>query len=623
MPGPPGTSEPEDRASKLRRVVDDYIRRRVAGDSVAPEQVVAQHPDLMPELEHELRNLKSIEDAHERALGKLRTDTAPAADLTAPSESESGAPTQYQDTEEFGTATMTLLLASQFGDPPKLPDYELLRRIGTGAFGQVWLAQNRHDQQYYAIKFVQGIARTELASIQHYKARVKEHPHLVPITYVGESGEFLYYVMPLADDVNGPAPLRSPHQYEPMTLRKYLVHQRYLPVDESLSIARELLVALEHVHRTGLIHCDVKPENILSIQGRWSLGDPGLVARNEDTLGRRGTEPFLPREGVQDSRADLYALGRTLFLLLTGEELEHFEEFTSGSLSLPEEDLRAEPVRRIIATATHEDPAQRFPSAGKMRREIEQLLRPVPRHARSHVLWPAAVVAVAVGVGVAIYNINAPPSAPSTPSVPPAKPLPQPLRIKAMSISHYRGPESQYLGDIGIGSVAACVDDDIRLHADLTRPAYCYLVALNPDGSEQLCYPEDRAAVPALIEKIDYPRGPRAYFGLTDGVGFQAFVLVASQKPLPPYAQWRSQAGTLPWGRTNPEDGTWCFDGARFDRLGETRGQVRERGGPPKAFAEVCQVLKTAPAIEQIRAVAFPILPRGVAASAPASAATQ
>ena len=67
------------------------------------------------------------------------------------------------------------------------------------------------------------------------------------------------------------------------------------------------------------------------------------------------------------------------------------------------------------------------------------------------------------------------------------------------------------------------------LEARLTAPGYCYLIALNPDGREQLCWPEDPAAPPPPTQVIDYPQDPTMGFGLTDGVGLQAFVLVVSR----------------------------------------------------------------------------------------------
>src|SRR5262249_29205955 len=120
----------------------------------------------------------------------------------------------------------------------------------------------------------------------------------------------------------------------------------------------------------------------------------------------------------------------------------------------------------------------------------------------------------------------------STPASAASRP---PLRVEVFDVEVHPQipPGSRPLGPIG-GNVfpGRYQADDVRVKARLSAAAYCYLIALNPDGNLQLCSPEDPAAAPALTAEIDYPADPRVGFSLTDGVGLQAFVLVASREPL-------------------------------------------------------------------------------------------
>src|SRR5262249_22766410 len=116
------------------------------------------------------------------------------------------------------------------------------------------------------------------------------------------------------------------------------------------------------------------------------------------------------------------------------------------------------------------------------------------------------------------------------PTVPPAVAP----RIVSVEVKHFRRNPPQKLGKIGVTSEPILFDDDVRVHAQLSVPAYCYLIALNPDGKVQLCEPSTPTEAPAQTDRLDYPQGT-VYFPLTDGVGLQAFVLLVSRQPLPPF----------------------------------------------------------------------------------------
>jgi serine/threonine protein kinase len=286
-----------DRTAQIKQVVGYCLGRWVPGQQVGEEdirQLISSHPDLMPELAEELHKVRRIAQA--------------AVDAFAPS----GARGAAGPPADPGAATTLRPVP-----PVVLPDYDLLHPIGCGGFGAVWLGCNRHNGQFYAVKLLSAPGAVELDGIRAYKQRVHSHPHLVPIEHVGVVGSWLYYTMPLADDAKGAAVVRMPADYEALTLQGYLQRHAPLPLDEVLAVADQLLAALEHLHAADLLHRDVKPGNVLRMQGVWRLGDMGLLTPGDRSEPDRGTRAFWPPERPRDRTADLYALGKTLYLALT------------------------------------------------------------------------------------------------------------------------------------------------------------------------------------------------------------------------------------------------------------------------------------------------------------------
>jgi hypothetical protein len=106
-----------------------------------------------------------------------------------------------------------------------------------------------------------------------------------------------------------------------------------------------------------------------------------------------------------------------------------------------------------------------------------------------------------------------------------------------------------------------------------------------------------------------YPPGYQQYFRFTDGKGLQAFVLVASHGPLPPFAEW-APGRSLGWSSL-PPSAAWSFDGLRWEQCSNpgdrTRGQVVQIAGEPAALTEACRRLAEASGVDAVRAVAFPL----------------
>ena len=266
--------------------------------------------------------------------------------------------------------------------PPRIPDLELLRCVGEGSYGQVWLAWSRILDQWRAVKVVfkskfagdEREFKRELNGIRKYEPISRKHESLVQILHVGEdeaAGNF-YYVMELADSVQGDA-VPDPDSYEPRTLRSELKRRKRLPPAECINIGIALATGLEQLHKNELVHRDIKPANIIFVQGRPKLADIGLVTNLDGTFSFVGTEGYIAQEGPGKPPADIYALGMVLYEIATGESRLNYPNLPSlGGMEETEKTALLE-LNAIFLKACHKDSAQRHRNAGALRDELARL----------------------------------------------------------------------------------------------------------------------------------------------------------------------------------------------------------------------------------------------------------
>lgn len=249
---------------------------------------------------------------------------------------------------------------------PAIPDHEMLRQVGRGAYGDVWLARDALEN-FHAVKIVRRVAfdhaapfDREFRGLQRFTPISRDHPGLVHILHVGRDplAEFFYYIMEAGDDEKTGSNI-DPANYTPRNLGREIQRRAPLPPDECCEIVAALCAALDFLHTQGLIHRDIKPANIIFVNGRPKLADIGLVteiSESRATVSSVGTEGYLPPEGPGTAAGDIFALGKVL------AEMSR----PTAATNLPP-DAAQKKIHSVITRACAEIPADRFANAREMR----------------------------------------------------------------------------------------------------------------------------------------------------------------------------------------------------------------------------------------------------------------
>jgi eukaryotic-like serine/threonine-protein kinase len=288
---------------------------------------------------------------------------------------------------------------------PVIRDHETIRQIGRGAFGEVWLAKSATG----ALRAVKVVWREdydheesferEFEALKRYEPISRKHPGLLPILQVGRNQEagFYYYVMELADDLERGREI-DPATYKPHTLGLQMRRDKRLRVTECLALGTNVAEALGYLHKKKLIHRDVKPSNLIYLDGQWRLADIGLVA----LLGQRsyvGTEGFVAPEGPGTAASDMFSLGMVLYEAATGKDRLDFPDLPSASGSGERLELWQR-LNQVICKACATKAKARYESAEEMALALRGEMLP---SAKRSLYWTAGIGALVVAVGFGMW----------------------------------------------------------------------------------------------------------------------------------------------------------------------------------------------------------------------------
>ncbi len=324
----------------------------------------------------------------------------------------------------------------------KLGAYEVTARIGVGGMGEVYQAHDTKLGRDVAIKVLPEAFAHDADRLSRFQREAKmlaalNHPNIATIYGLEQSGGTSYLVMELVPGA---------------TLAERIKREGPVPVEEALTIAKQIAEALEAAHEKSIIHRDLKPANVkVTPEGKVKVLDFGLAKAfegdasnvdmsNSPTLSMAatmqgvilGTAAYMSPEQARgksvDKSTDIWAFGCVLYELLTAKQAFHGEDVTDILAAV----VRAEPewealpaatplkIRDLLRRCLQKDKAQRMQSAGDARIEIhESLVAPatemgsIPAAAargwRGHLAWAAAAVCALIAIAFAIgFALSAP-----------------------------------------------------------------------------------------------------------------------------------------------------------------------------------------------------------------------
>lgn len=271
---------------------------------------------------------------------------------------------------------MSSYSATQLHPGQVLDGYVLLRAIGEGGFGQVWLCRNESTNEHLALKWISrtksGHLEQEMEALVLYREGLRKIPcpNLLSIEHVRLVEGGLFYVMPLADGSEGAHP-EAPEWY-PYTLaafiEEYRAHGSWFSSEQIRFMVSRIVEAARCLGTVGLVHRDIKPENVIYFRGEPCLSDCGLTTVDATQVSRKGTPVYLaPSWYVENSgNPDMWGCACLLYVLLTGNPPDKMGKAgyiwpPSGEASLPEDEkMEWRRLHQVVYRATAEHPEERY-----------------------------------------------------------------------------------------------------------------------------------------------------------------------------------------------------------------------------------------------------------------------
>lgn len=260
--------------------------------------------------------------------------------------------------------------------------YEILEIIGEGGMAVVYRALDRRLNRYVAVK----IMRDDMASDEEFRRRfcteshavaMLSHPNIVAVYDVSHNDNVEYIVMELVDGI---------------TLKQYMERKGVVAWKEVVHFTKQISKALAHAHERGIIHRDIKPQNIMLLRdGTIKVGDFGIAALENEVYENNGEAigsihyiaPEQARGECPDARSDIYSLGVVMYEMLTGEL--PFNGNTLGEIAVQHMNAKPVPPRdknpsvpteleRITLKAMNADLNARYQSANALLGDLEAFI---------------------------------------------------------------------------------------------------------------------------------------------------------------------------------------------------------------------------------------------------------
>lgn len=259
--------------------------------------------------------------------------------------------------------------------------YEILELIGSGGMADVYKAKCHKLNRFVAIKVLKPEFSSDSGFVSKFKAEAQAaaglmHPNIVNVYDVGEERRMYYFVMELVEGI---------------TLKHYIEKKIRLTAKEAVSIAIQVSMGIEAAHNNGIIHRDIKPQNIIiSKEGKVKVADFGIAkAATSNTVTSHAmgsvhyTSPEQARGGYSDAKSDIYSIGITLFEMVTGHvpfdgettvavAIKHIqEEMPSPRIYVPDVPIS---VEQIISKCCQKNPDRRYANVGQLIRDLKHSL---------------------------------------------------------------------------------------------------------------------------------------------------------------------------------------------------------------------------------------------------------
>ena len=475
-------------------------------------------------------------------------------------------------------------VSSQLGRMPIEHDgYLIESEIARGGSGVVYLARQLSVDRKVAIK-VRLFPSANIESEARVLSRI-DHPNVLKVYDQGEIGNLSYIVTQLVQGTSLKSYCRNPPTLSPFLAAKLVL---------------KILDAVSECHCRGIIHWDLKPSNILVLDGEPVILDFGLAGSSSDRALRQvGSPGYMAPELLSATEiespplCDVFSVGTILYELLTGNK-----PFPSGanafvqSPRLPtshRENLDSY-LEAICLRAIEIKPEDRYQTALRFRGELESWIehgdRPQdqstnltlalsPKKTRdSHTLFLSILtITCLLTLANLLHGFLR--------SRSPAANAAEAAQVKTrfdITVDVYRedvASESVFLlGTLGNDKFNVRENDYVTITARSSTPLYCHVMAANPDGTLQTL-----VASSNQVTELVFPATKKELLQLSDGTGQQAYILIATTSPIPDWDVWQSmppeESG---WKPSIPSQGVWFAQGAEIERILDSdveRGDIK------------------------------------------------